>query len=132
LPLSRSRPILRRAPSVASTDNAASPKPSSFGAFECALTSGDRENKVAEITEGSERHAAKELLGSKPPMDVIAGVRSDSCPSICGASSRRAKVPSVAAESAVFENSAGRARYEISRPRPELRPSEDPTRRAAL
>ena len=78
------------------------------------LVSGDGGKIVPTIKEGPEPQAAKELLESKPPMDVIAGVGSDSCPSICGASGRRADVPNVVAERALSEDSAARARYMFS------------------
>jgi hypothetical protein len=72
---------------------------------------------VPTIKEGSEPQAAKDLLSSKPPMDVIAEVGSESCPAICDAASRGKEVPIVVAESAAFEDSAGSARYAISWPR---------------
>src|SRR5277367_2801104 len=75
--------------------------------------SDDSGESVPTIKEGSKPQAARELLGSKPPMDAITGVGSDSCPSNCGAFSCRAEACADLVWCAASGESPGSARYAI-------------------
>src|SRR5271155_4966640 len=75
--------------------------------------SDDGGERVPTTKEGSEPQAARELLGSKPPMDAITGVGSDSCPSNCGAFSCRAEARADFVWCAASGESPGSARYAI-------------------